>query len=394
LEEKNNLVLTPYEKNPKLWSELWHVLDMSDIVIQIVDARNPLLYYSADLDKHVKEINPEKVTVVLCNKADLLTESQRKTWAGYFNQHQIRAVFYSAHDELIKTADNPDDTMEGYEIGRVLNRIELIKFVKSLWSKELLGGEKLTVGLTGYPNVGKSTIVNSLLGSKRVSTSITPGKTKHYQTFNLDLDPEICICDCPGLVMPSYISSKADLVLGGTLSIDRLQSHGPVVDLLVSRIPIHVLESIYGVFLHREVDDYSQVQYLADYHALLQAYALSRGFVTSHGLPDEARSARPILKDYINGKLLYCHAPPDVAQSDFHEFPTPDPNVKQIHNSERDGLDPFFEQLSLEAHVRSNREMKSAKSDEKTEVTGKPWKKHNNKNKRTKLAKLYKHLDQ
>lgn len=47
----------------------------------------------------------------------------------------------------------------------------------------------------------------------------------------------------------------------------------------------------------------------------------NRGFMTANGQPDQSRSARYVLKDYVCGKLLYCHAPPGVKQDDFHTFP-------------------------------------------------------------------------
>ena len=64
--------------------------------------------------------------------------------------------------------------------------------------------------MVGYPNVGKSSTINVLLKDKKVSVSSTPGKTKHFQT--LSLSPDICLCDCPGLVFPTFMSSSAALV--------------------------------------------------------------------------------------------------------------------------------------------------------------------------------------
>lgn len=46
----------------------------------------------------------------------------------------------------------------------------------------------------------------------------------------------------------------------------------------------------------------------------------NRGFMTARGQPDQSRSARYVLKDYVNGKLLYCHAPPELEQEEFHVF--------------------------------------------------------------------------
>lgn len=47
----------------------------------------------------------------------------------------------------------------------------------------------------------------------------------------------------------------------------------------------------------------------------------NRGFMTANGQPDQSRSARYVLKDYVSGRLLFCHAPTDVNQDDFHNFP-------------------------------------------------------------------------
>ena len=103
----------------------------------------------------------------------------------------------------------------------------------------------LVVGLVGYPNVGKSSTINSLLGEKKVSVSSTPGKTKHFQTIHLS--PSLVLCDCPGLVFPQFATTKADLVCDGVLPIDQLREYTGPAALIVKRIPKEVLEAIYGL---------------------------------------------------------------------------------------------------------------------------------------------------
>jgi len=77
LEEKNGLLLTPYERNLEIWRQLWRVVERSDLVVQIVDARNPLVFRSEDLERYVKENGEEKKNLLLINKADMLTVNQR-----------------------------------------------------------------------------------------------------------------------------------------------------------------------------------------------------------------------------------------------------------------------------------------------------------------------------
>lgn len=96
LEEDEGLLLTPFEKNLEVWRQLWRVIERSQLVVQIVDARNPLLFRSADLEKYVQEVDPRKKNLLLINKADFLTERQRKAWADYFDSKDIRYTFFSA----------------------------------------------------------------------------------------------------------------------------------------------------------------------------------------------------------------------------------------------------------------------------------------------------------
>ena len=73
VEEDERLTLTPFEKNLEIWRQLWRVCERSDIVVQVVDARDPLFYRCPDLEAYVTEIDAAKRTLLLLNKADLLS---------------------------------------------------------------------------------------------------------------------------------------------------------------------------------------------------------------------------------------------------------------------------------------------------------------------------------
>lgn len=192
----------------------------------------------------------------------------------------------------------------------------------------------MTVGLVGYPNVGKSSTINSLLGEKKVSVSSTPGKTKHFQTIHLS--DTIVLCDCPGLVFPQFATTKAELVCDGVLPIDQLREYTGPISLLTKRLPREILEATYGLTIKtRGVEEGGDgsvsaenllVAYASKYLPVLSSRFLfltrtvARGYMRSgQGNPDEARSARYILKDYVNGKLLFCHPPPGISDVLFNE---------------------------------------------------------------------------
>ncbi|KAJ5523467.1 Large subunit GTPase 1 [Penicillium frequentans] len=374
LQEFNDLLMTPFERNLEVWRQLWRVIERSHLVVQIVDARNPLQFRSEDLENYVKEIDPRKKNLLLVNKADMLTEKQRVAWAEYFEKNNINFRFFSAHlakekieaellkeeqglnsdsdedeDDLAestKKLDVEDTESEAEEDAENKNDEALAKladpdqslgphildveelealFLANSPERDPTAEEgtkyKTTIGLVGYPNVGKSSTINALLGAKKVSVSATPGKTKHFQT--LYLSPEIMLCDCPGLVFPNFASTKADLVVNGVLPIDQQREFTGPAGIVAHRVPKHFLENIYGVkILTRPIEEGGTGVPTAS--ELLRAYARARGFSTQGlGQPDESRAARYVLKDYVNGKILYVHPPP-VAEGeepiDANEF--------------------------------------------------------------------------
>jgi ribosome biogenesis GTPase A len=76
---------------------------------------------------------------------------------------------------------------------------------------------RVMIGLVGHPNVGKSSMVNYILGRKAVSVKATPGHTKTLQT--LILDEHTCLCDSPGLVFPRTDVSLAEQIIGGLVPL-------------------------------------------------------------------------------------------------------------------------------------------------------------------------------
>lgn len=380
LQENEGILMTPYEKNLEFWRQLWRVVERSDVVVQIVDARNPLLFRSEDLEKYVKEVSGDKMNMILINKADFLTAEQRAIWAEYFDREGMKVAFYSAtlaaEANKLETVEENDDQNEGNKedesdsvdgsessedeskdeegdnedegegddepvekpevaeqqkvdgtvkgnesntssegdwekvsktdisvdslkdatqeiaesvdkIETQLDKVEEILGISSKNDSNILTREELielfrrvhkgkkvtegtsTIGLVGYPNVGKSSTINSLMIEKKVSVSATPGKTKHFQTLILDTD--ILLCDCPGLVMPSFVLTKADMILNGILPIDQMRDHVPAVNVLCTHIPRHTLEDKYGIMIAKpqEGEDQNRPPYSEE---LLLAY--------------------------------------------------------------------------------------------------------------------------
>lgn len=256
IENQDNFTLTPFERNIEMWRQLWRVVEVSDLLVQIVDARNPMLFYCEDLTTYAKEIKPNMKFLLLINKADLLAPEQKEFWKNYFDSRNIEFCFFSASAEMLEDSDSKNHSKD-------ITRSELLDMFEETFPE---GGH---VGFVGYPNVGKSSTINALVGEKRVSVAATPGKTKHFQTINLSKG--IVLCDCPGLVFPNISSSRAELVLNGILPIDQLRDFVRPVSLLCQYVPKIVLGSVYGIILiQKDVEEQSDH---VDYSTLLSAYA-------------------------------------------------------------------------------------------------------------------------
>ncbi|KFG78294.1 putative ribosome biogenesis GTPase Lsg1 [Metarhizium anisopliae] len=348
LEENNDLLMTPFERNLEVWRQLWRVIERSDLIVQIVDARNPLLFRSEDLEIYVKDVDPKKENLLLINKADMMTLAQRRAWAKHLKKAGIAYKFFSAQlakelneardedggseDEVEKPSshnagkqpatgedsseeESEDDggaptAVDEDEDTQILTVEELEDIFLQHSPKDAASDHKLQVGLVGYPNVGKSSTINALIGAKKVSVSSTPGKTKHFQTIHLS--ENVILCDCPGLVFPNFAFTKADLVCNGVLPIDQMREYTGPVGLVTQRIPQRFLEAIYGIQIKtRPLEEGGSG--IPTGEELLRAYARARGFQTQGlGQPDEARASRYVLKDYVNGKLLFVHPPPGI----------------------------------------------------------------------------------
>ena len=378
--------VTPYEKNLQVWRQLWRVLERCSCVVQLVDGRNPMFYLSDDLRKYAAELG--KPIMLVVNKGDYLSADQRRKWSAYLTERKWEHVFFSAHTEQAKLdkaaqaeaylldqlesgladdngsdndsddEDDDDDTAEDAEpvidtepvneppvadatttkrkaddhngVERLLTREELTNWMHNFAIKN--GCEpnprfenRIQFGTVGFPNVGKSSVINVLMGSSkhthglaRVGVAAQPGKTKHFQTLLLPERDDLMLCDCPGLVFPSFVSNTADLIAAGVYPIAQMRDHWPVIELICRRIPREIINASYGIHIPEPSAQTLTERGLTRMppptgEEFLTTYCIARSMLAAgSGVPDYTRAARFIIRDYVSGKLLYCHPPPSV----------------------------------------------------------------------------------
>jgi large subunit GTPase 1 len=128
------------------------------------------------------------------------------------------------------------------------------------------------------------------------------------------------LCDCPGLVFPSFVSNTADLIAAGVYPIAQMRDFWPVVELICRRIPREILNAQYGIHLPVPTPQELRERGLESLppptaEELLEKYCIARSmYATASGVPDFQKAARIVIKDYADGKLLFCHAPPNVME--------------------------------------------------------------------------------
>ncbi|KAI0216581.1 Guanine nucleotide-binding protein-like 1 [Lamellibrachia satsuma] len=310
--------LSYVELNLETWRQLWRVLEMSDIVLLITDIRHPVLHFSPALYNYVtKELG--KALVVVLNKIDLAPPALVVAWTDYLTAKfpQLHIVHFTSFPK--DSAERNEDprkainkrrrkgaysAMGPQQLLQVCEHIVDGKVDLASWRRDMVedsapgldnatGSEVevkveheedfsykahqqyrdgvLTIGCCGYPNVGKSSLINGLIGRKVVSVSKTPGHTKHFQT--IFLTPTVKLCDCPGLVFPSLIPKPLQILAG----------------ILPDR-PEGAKWSAYDI---------------------CEAWALKRGFLTARvSRPDVYRGANSILRLAVEGRLCMCTRPP------------------------------------------------------------------------------------
>lgn len=261
-------------------------------------------------------------------------------------------------------SENDSEDEDGKDFGaNALRRAEQIKQKNdtAYYQAEKYKDGILTIGCVGHPNVGKSSFMNALIGKKVVSVSRTPGHTKHFQT--IFLTPNIRLCDCPGLVFPSFYPKQLQ-VLMGCYPISQLREPYSSIQYLAERVDMveklklkpldeirHEKPAVNDkYYAPSKVANSKQVGTSSDWSAwsICESWALHRGFLTARsGRPDVYRAANHLLRMSLDGRTL-CMSfyPPDYLSQkkshwEEHEEVTKIERIQGRHNIVNDADDGY-----------------------------------------------------
>ena len=247
-----------------------------DLIIELTDARAPGCSRNPDIDT----LGKGKLRLVILNKADLADEKVNVQWLSYFEEKGIKAVTVNAK--------------EGQGVKKIQSAIrDVCKEKTERDRKRGIIGRPVRAMVCGIPNVGKSTLINAIVGKGAAKTGNKPGVTKGKQWIKLGKGVDLL--DTPGILWPRFENEKIGLNLAYIGSInDEILDETELAMNLIS----NVKTDYPGVFFDRYGCDESK-----ETAVILEEISVKRGCLKKGNEPDTGKGAHIVLDEFRSGKL-------------------------------------------------------------------------------------------
>lgn len=266
----------------RIWAELYKVVDCADVLVFVLDARDPMGTRCMQLERELRKNRAHKHVVLLLNKVDLVPTWVSRKWIQILMRDFPTLAFHAS-------ITNP------FGKNSLLNLLR--QFGQLLKEKK-----HITVGMIGYPNVGKSSVINTLKRKKVCKAAPVPGETRIWQY--IALTRKIYLLDCPGIVPPSASDFSADCakVLKGVVRAERLQSPSDYIGEVLSRVKKPYLLQRYKLPAETEWKDSEE---------FLTILGKKMGKLLKGGDADIDTAARIVLYDWQRGRIPFFTPPPE-----------------------------------------------------------------------------------
>ncbi|XP_036725716.1 guanine nucleotide-binding protein-like 3 [Balaenoptera musculus] len=291
------------KQNPKrlYCQELKKVIEASDVVLEVLDARDPLGCRCPQVEEAIVKGGQKKLVLVL-NKSDLVPKENLENWLSYLTKELPTVVF--------KASTNLKDKGKRIKVKKKAApfKSEVCVGKEGLW--KLLGGFQETygkaihIGVIGFPNVGKSSIINSLKQERICNVGVSMGLTRYMQV--VPLDKQITIIDSPSLIV-SPLNSAIALALRSPASIEVVKP----------------MEAASAILSHADARQVVLKYTVPDFKNSLEfftSFAQRRGLHQKGGSPNVEGAAKLLWSEWTGASLSYfCHPPTSWTPPHFNE---------------------------------------------------------------------------
>lgn len=252
-------------------------ISMVDVVYELLDARIPLSSQNPIIDEIVKD----KPRIIILNKSDLANTRDNRLWKEYFNNKGIDTIFMNA--------------TSGKGIDELINlSLEKTKEKRERYLKRGVQNKPIRVMIIGIPNVGKSTLINTLSGRKGAKIGNRPGITKMNQWIKTKGGLELL--DTPGILWPRFEDKKVGLNLAfiGSIKDEILDIETLALKLIEKLMDIapNNLEKRYNL----KIENKTPLE-------VMEEIGVNRGCKIRGGDIDYTKVSTILLDEFRNGKI-------------------------------------------------------------------------------------------
>ena len=242
-----------------------------DVVIEVLDARLP----ASSANPLLAELRGSKPCIKLLNKADLADPEVTRQWGLFFErQHSVKAIALEAKNRS--------------SVPR------LLKLIRSLAPHRGIPGKPLRVMVVGIPNVGKSTLINTLAGRAIAKVGDKPAITKSQQ--QIDLKNGIVLSDTPGILWPNLADQDGAY---------RLAASGAIGDTVMEypEVALFALDYLARRYPEGLKNRYRLTELPPTPADMLHEIGRRRGCLVAGGEVDRHRAAEILLFELRGGKI-------------------------------------------------------------------------------------------